>query len=320
MAKLLALVSLVITAAIASGQSGITYTSLPDAPSPCIGGDRANGINARGDIVGRCLDATGPRSWALAKGSTTPVLIDFTGAPFTPALGSTTRAINARGDIVGRYFDSSGHSHGYLLSGGAFATVDAPFTGTTDTDARGINNAGTIVGEYDVLAFVDGVGTISVPNGFLRDAGGNFTKIHFPNSAATIARGINDSGDVVGWYVIVTTPSPLAIAVHAFVLSKGVYTSFDAPGATATIANGINEQGEIAGSYTTTPVTIASITGDSPPNSHGYIRSADGSTFTLVDFPNALSTDCRGGFNPRGELVGTYLDSTLAEHGFVARE
>jgi uncharacterized membrane protein len=304
----------------ALGQSGITYTALPDAPSPCFAGNRANGINPRGDIVGRCQDSVGPRSWILAKGSSTPVLIDFSSAPFTPTFGSTTRAINSRGDIVGRYFDASQHSHGYLLSGGVFSSIDAPFPGTTDTDARGINNAGTIVGEYDVPTNIPGLGTVGLPNGFIRDAAGNFTQIHFPNSAATIVRGNNDSGDVVGWYIIITNASSLTIAVHAFLLSKGVYSSFDVPGATGTIANGVNEQGEITGSYTTAPVTISSLLGDSLNNARGYVRGVDGATFTLIDFPGALATDCRGGFNPRGDLVGVYLDSGSHEHGFVAHE
>jgi len=320
MARLVALLSLLMLCVPAFGQNGVTYTALPDAPAPCFGGNRANGINPRGDIVGRCLDAVGPRSWILAKGTTTPVLIDFSAAPFTPTLGSTTRAINSRGDIAGRYFDSSGHSHGYLLSGGVFVSIDAPFSGTTDTDARGINNAGIIVGEYDVPTLINGIGTLPIPNGFVRDAAGSFTQIHFPNSSATIARGINDSGDIVGWYIVVTNPPNFAIAVHGFVLSKGVYTSLDAPGATGTIANGVNEQGEITGSYTTGPISLNTFFGDSPIGSRGYVRSADGSTFTFIDFPNALSTDCRGGFSPGGDLVGTYADSSGSEHGFLAHE
>jgi uncharacterized membrane protein len=319
MLKFLSLFLLLVVCTSALGQSGVTYTSLPDAPAPCFSGNRANGINPRGDVVGRCSDSFGPRSWILAKGSSTPVLIDFSGAPFTTQ-GNTTRAINARGDIVGRYFDSSEHSHGYLISDEVFSAIDAAFPGTTDTDARGINNAGVIVGEYDVPTNIPGLGTVPIPNGFIRDARGNFTEIHFPNSLGTIARGINDSGDVVGWYIVLTNPNTFAIAVHAFLLSKGVYTSFDVTGAAATIANGINEQGEIAGSYTNDPVTINSLLGDRFLNSRGYVRSADGTTITLIDFPGALDTDCRGGFNPRGDLVGTYVDSGGNEHGFRATQ
>src|SRR5712692_7876909 len=88
----------------ASALTSFTYIQVPDGPSPCIDENRANGINQRGDIAGRCKDNAGnPRSWVLPQGKNTPILIDFSAAPFTPTFGSTTRAINARGDIAGRY-------------------------------------------------------------------------------------------------------------------------------------------------------------------------------------------------------------------------
>jgi uncharacterized membrane protein len=323
LAKLTFLVGVVFTCLNLVGQNGtVTYAAVPDGPSPCVGGNRSNGINPRGDIVGRCMDGAGnPRSLLMTAGSTAPVLIDFSGAPFTPTLGSTTRAINARGDIVGRYFDAAGVTHGYLLSGGAFTEIQVSLTGAIDTDARGINNPGTIVGSYDVLTSLNNVGTVPLPHGFMRDATGNFTALNFPGAVATTAEGINDAGDVVGGYVVITNPAttPPAIAVHAYVLHGGVYTSFDVPlpGATGAIAFGINEQGEITGSYTTQTVTLA-LLGDHLVNSHGFVRSTDGSTFTPIDFPDAISTDCRGGFNPRGNIVGAFVDSFGAEHGFVA--
>src|SRR4029077_18014440 len=167
--------------------------------------NRANGINQRGDIVGRCADINGPRSWVLPKGSTTPTLIDFSGAPFTPTNGSTTRAINDRGDIVGRYFDAGGVSHGYLLSHGVFN--DVTFPGAVYTDARGINDPGVIVGFYRDLQLI--------PHGFIRDASGKFTEIRFPGADVTTARGINNSGDVVGAYAVINaTVNPPTVAVH----------------------------------------------------------------------------------------------------------
>jgi len=300
----------------ASTLTSFTYTQVPDGPAPCLGGNRANGINQRGDIVGRCMDNMGPRSWALPKGSTTPTLIDFSGAPFTPN-GSTTRAINDRGDIVGRYFDAGGASHGYLLSNGVFTAIDVTFPGAGNTDARGINDPGVIVGFYRDLQLI--------PHGFIRDASGKFTEIKFPGADATTARGINNSGDVVGAYAVINaTVNPPTVAVHGYVLSGGVFTKFDAPfaGVTATLASGINEQGQIAGSYTTAVVTIKDLLGDSPPlPSHGFLRSSDGATFTPVDvdFAGVIGTDCRGGINDHGNIVGAFaFDLTpTGEHGFV---
>lgn len=324
LAKLALWLGVVFTCLSVVGQNGtVTYTAVPDGPSPCVSGNRANGINPKGDIVGRCMDSGGnPRSLIMPAGSAAPVLIDFSGAPFTPVNGSTTRSINARGDIVGRYFDAAGTSHGYLLSGGSFSEIDANLPGAVATDARGINNAGTIVGFYDVKQSFPGVGPVPVPHGFARDASGNFTPIDFPGAIATTADAINDAGDIVGGYMVITdaTQTPPAVAVHAYLLSRGNYTSFDVPftGAQATLAFGINEQGEIAGSYTMQAVTLASLGGDRVTARRGFLRSADGTTFTAIDFPSAVFTDCRGGFNPRGQIVGAYVDLSLVEHGFVA--
>src|SRR5437660_1659589 len=65
----------------------------------------ANGINARGDIVGRYLDADGVfHGYLLSKGVFST--IDFPGAALTAAF-----ALNARGDIGGRFMDTSGTDH-----------------------------------------------------------------------------------------------------------------------------------------------------------------------------------------------------------------
>jgi hypothetical protein len=69
----------------------------------------ANGINARGDIVGLYFDSDGNlNGFLLSKGAFTT--IDVPGAIFTDANG-----INDRGEIVGEYIDSDGNGHGYLL-------------------------------------------------------------------------------------------------------------------------------------------------------------------------------------------------------------
>ena len=324
--KLVCLLSVVLLALPCVAQNGntptFTLTQVPDGPSPCIGENRASGVNQRGDIAGRCKDGSGnPRSWLLPKGATTPILIDFSTAPFNPVGGSTTRAIDGRGDLVGRYFDAAGVSHGYLLSNGVFTAIDANLPGAVDTDARGVNNPGTVVGFYDVLTNLPNAGTIPVSHGFMRDSSGTFTAIDFPGATATTALGISDGGDIVGSYVVIVDASmkPPTVAVHGYVLSKGVFTTVDVPfaGATGSQAFGINEQGEIAGAFTTTPVTLATLLKEDPVLAHGYLRSADGSTFTQIDFPNAVSTVCRGGINDHGNIVGLFLDSSAAEHGFV---
>jgi hypothetical protein len=50
------------------------------------------------------------------------------------------------GQIVGSYFNS-GVRHGYLLTGGAFTTIDDAL-GAHATEASGINGTGQIAGYY----------------------------------------------------------------------------------------------------------------------------------------------------------------------------
>jgi hypothetical protein len=80
----------------------------------------ANGINARGDIVGRYADADGVfHGFFLRKGVFST--IDFPGASLTAAF-----ALNARGDIAGHFVDADGIDHGFLLSDGKFTQIDFP--------------------------------------------------------------------------------------------------------------------------------------------------------------------------------------------------
>jgi hypothetical protein len=74
------------------------------------------GINPRGDIVGRYTLAGVTHGYLLSGDEFTT--IDFPGASLTIA-----NAITPRGDIVGQY-TSAGVRHGYLISGGEFTSID----------------------------------------------------------------------------------------------------------------------------------------------------------------------------------------------------
>jgi hypothetical protein len=75
------------------------------------------------------------------------------------------------------------------------------------------------------------------------------------------------------------------------------YGIFAVPGAVETDAWGINDSGQIAGSYV-----------DSSGHEHGFIRSADGSTYTTVDYPGATATELFG-INTEGDVVGIRNDT-----------
>src|SRR5437660_12842098 len=68
------------------------------------------------------------------------------------------------------------------------------------------------------------------------------------NAAGTAANGINDTGQIVGWY------EDGSGGLHSFLYSGGIYTTLDDPLATSgpnagTEADGINGAGQIVGHY-----------------------------------------------------------------------
>ncbi|MBA3915627.1 MAG: hypothetical protein H0X25_17575 [Acidobacteriales bacterium] len=69
---------------------------------------------------------------------------------------------------------------------------------------------------------------------------GTYTQIDYPGGTCTAIFGINNSGDVVGYYAANS-------AYHGFLLSKGSYTTIDYPGAPDTYLLGINDQGQVVG-------------------------------------------------------------------------
>ena len=92
---------------------------------PGASGAGAFGINARGDIVGDYnQDQDG---FLLSKGK-------FTSIDFPSASATAARGINSEGEIVGLYclqgpvptLCNGTGLHGFLLSNGAFTTVDFP--------------------------------------------------------------------------------------------------------------------------------------------------------------------------------------------------
>jgi uncharacterized membrane protein len=120
-----------------------------------------------------------------------------------------------------------------------------------------------------------------------------------------VAGGINDSGDIVGWYALPTAPAQR----HGFLLQDGIFTFFDPPGSTLTNLLSINERGDIVGRYCTlVPCTPG--TGDI----HGFVLR-DGA-FTIIDVPGAAETHPFG-INGSGRIAGAFLLDHSAEDLFV---
>ena len=209
----------------------------------------------------------------------------FSFTPFSVPGALTTAAygINNQGQIVGNFVNATG-THGFVKDGDNFTAFDVP--GTAHPQPSGINSSGVIVG-----AGFGPFGTF----GFLKD-GAMFTTLQDPASAGiTIARQINDAGQIVGTYQADSAP------YHGFLLSDGTYTTIDVPGAQYTLATAINNSGQIVGGF-------ADATG-----THGFLK--DGSQFIVIDVPGSANAGATG-INKFGEIVGEYDDDSGA-HGFL---
>jgi predicted chitinase len=223
--------------------------------------------------------------------------------------------------------------HRALLSGYSFSRVDAPGFTTTN---YGINDSGQIVGEYATPSS-DPEGPSSIVHGFLNDRGAYMPLDDPEADNVTVATGINNSGQIVGYYYDDSGDQ------HGFLKGSGGYSTLDA-GGVDTRAYGINDSGKIVGwfdngsstqgfveqggKYTTLDVLGAGgalpygindkgqIVGedDASGRAQGFLLDSRG--FTLFDVPGAAGTEAQG-INNSGEIVGVYQDALGHNHGFV---
>jgi probable HAF family extracellular repeat protein len=181
-------------------------------------------------------------------------------------------------------------------------TLDDP-SATGGTSANGINNTGQIVGSYSVAT----VSPLTHQGyGFLYNRqDGTYTTLEDPHTfhggvaPGTSAQGINDLGQVVGYYAGLYNGVG---GTHGFLYTGGTYSTLDAPGATRTQAYGINNAGQISGSYS-----------DGTTN-HGFLYN--GTTYTTLDVPGADQTSAYG-INNAGQVVGSYYSDASGGHGFL---
>jgi hypothetical protein len=206
-------------------------------------------------------------------------------------------AVNAAGVIVGDYVDSSGVQHGMILNGAKLTTVNNKSCQTTGGATGsiaffGVNSAGTAVGWC--ISTKTGLDIAFVYSK------GKFTTVNYPKSNGTQLSGINDKGDVVGLWI------DSALATHGFSKIGTKFTNIDVKGDTNTVAWGINNARQIT-VYAT----------NSASEYDGFLMT--GSKLKNIDNPKA-----KGGLgtivhtpNNKGDVDGTYYDSTGAERGWL---
>ena len=180
---------------------GATLTTLPPVNSTTAS-QTAFGINQAGLIVGQFTDsATGNTPGYLFSGGTYTIL-----APTANALFTNAQGVNIHGLVTGFYSTDGVHQHGFFYN-----STTQTFTLVTDpnvanlvlTQFLGLNDGGVAVGYYQTP---DGS-----QHGFLYNiVTGQYSFIDDPFAATrglsiTQITGVNDLGEIAGFYVDATT-------------------------------------------------------------------------------------------------------------------
>ena len=205
---------------ISGGESGFLYSGgvYQTIACPNAVDTLAEGINNSGVIVGWCGDA----GFIYQDGAYT--FVSHPGARLTAFLG-----INNQGVITGVWQPKEGpYQHTFTYANGVFTPI------TTLRLPTGINNAGTLAG----LACNS---KQNLCHGAIRV--GNKTKaVKYPKATGTFLGGINDNGDVVGYW----GPNGTSLVYN---IPTKRFTSFTVDGSVVSQPYGINNLGEIVGTY-----------------------------------------------------------------------
>jgi hypothetical protein len=124
----------------------------------------------------------------------------------------------------------------------SFAPIDVP--GATATQARGINASGEIVGFYKTTACADySVSAPGCPTHGFKYVNGTYVKLTVPNATSTAIMGLNDFGDIVGFY------TNRDGSRHGFLwLHTNVLKTIDYPGTSfVTVPMGVNNALTVVG-------------------------------------------------------------------------
>ncbi len=161
-----------------------------------------------------------------------------------------------------------------------------------------------------------GVNDHDVAVGFYNDAQGNahgyaysiprhrFARVRVPHATSVTASGINNRGDIAGFY---TGPRG---GVHAFLRERnGRLVRLTVPGAAATMAFGINNHREVVGTY-----TVGS--GDAA-KTFGFVWAPWHHGFATINPRQGSGTTTLNGINNAGDLVGFYTDAAGNTDGLL---
>ncbi len=172
------------------------------------------GLNDSNVAVGFYQDSAGnAHGYEVNQTGTTFTAINLP-ASFNAA-SVTATGINNGGWISGFYTDTAGNTHGFVDEGGTFKSFDDPNGNGTNTSFFGLNNNGLVAGSFADANGNNGLVYNLVTNTWqtVNDPNQSFTAAF--GVSGTFINGINDMGDLVGFYSdgthvngMLATPTP----------------------------------------------------------------------------------------------------------------
>ena len=214
------------------------------------------------------------------------VSFDVPGARLTLAT-----AINASGQVAGTYLGHDSLYHGFLRESDGTITTFEVSSRTLSMSVVGMNASGQIAGyAYDAFTF---------SFSFIRESDGTITLITVPYSGATDPTifGINDSGEVCGYY---TSSAPLSPDYGFVRNSSGGFTTLHA----SSITQAINSNGETTGNILGVRVW------------YGFVEDQYGNKTQFL--PPSSTTTFSMAINRSGQAAGYYLDGASGiDYGFL---
>ncbi|MBV8934765.1 MAG: PEP-CTERM sorting domain-containing protein [Alphaproteobacteria bacterium] len=202
----------------------------------------------------------------------------------TQVFGITANGLTTDGFSV----SAAGVNSGFVSTGGVFT----PILQNAFTQLLGINPSGTTAAGYSSTDPAGMVGQTAITV----SGGPSFTTPVFhdinallPANMNSQATGVNDSGEVVGFFQLASGN------FSAFSDVGGTITPFEFPGSASTQALGVNNLGEIVGDYV-----------DAGGVMHGFLDNAG--AFTMLD-PTGSTATTINGINDLGAVVGFYVNA-----------
>lgn len=251
----------------------------------------AFGVNDKLDITGFWLDSNSIENGFVgpADGS------DYTTFNDDPSGGTQPRGINKDGYITGIDDVGSGSALDYIpYERNPDGTItDVTMDGTPlNYLVQGINKTATFTGSYENDSGV--IFGYTGKNAKYKKA----IKLPGITTTAVAGRGINDAGDIVGWY------EDADGVQHGFLLSGKKATTIDDPNGTTNL-EGINNMGEASGLYT-----------DTSGNRHGFTYDIKKKKFTELTVPGSSYVEVWG-LNDNGVVAIDGEDSSGVFVGYL---